>query len=127
MGAMARQGPHHVAQKSTSTGLSDFKTSWSKFASVTSTIPLPAMFVSPRCNVASSADAPSSVVAGARTIGAWFPPNRGPSSIVPLQLDARSKVKVALREGRIIASGDRAKDPGKRWIGFGRQESKGGK
>src|SRR5580700_4846069 len=45
MGAMARQGPHHVAQKSTSTGLSDFSTSWSKFASVTSTIPLPAMFV----------------------------------------------------------------------------------
>src|ERR1700690_98934 len=45
---MARQGPHHVAQKSTSTGLSDFNTSWSKFASVTSTIPLPAIF-SPRC------------------------------------------------------------------------------
>src|SRR4030088_2371941 len=45
MGARARQGPHHVAQKSTSTGVSDFKTSWSKFASVTSTIPLPAIFV----------------------------------------------------------------------------------
>src|SRR5277367_5545516 len=44
MGAIARQGPHHVAQKSTRTGLSDFKTSWSKFASVTSTIPLPAIF-----------------------------------------------------------------------------------
>src|SRR5271168_785568 len=58
MGAIARQGPHHVAQKSSSTGLSDFKTSWSKFASVTSTIPLPAIFVSPRCNVALSADAP---------------------------------------------------------------------
>src|SRR4029077_14931218 len=43
MGARARQGPHHVAQKSTSTGVSDFKTSWSKFASVTSTIPLPAI------------------------------------------------------------------------------------
>src|SRR6266852_911202 len=41
---MARHGPHQVAQKSTSTGLSDFKTSWSKFASVTSTIPLPAIF-----------------------------------------------------------------------------------
>src|SRR5271170_5753017 len=52
MGAMARQGPHQVAQKSTSTGLSDFKTSWSKFASVTSTIPLPAISISPRCNVA---------------------------------------------------------------------------
>src|SRR5271165_1995384 len=58
MGARARHGPHHVAQKSTSTGVSDFKTSWSKFASVTSTIPLPAIFVSPRCNVALSADAP---------------------------------------------------------------------
>src|SRR5271170_6108016 len=44
MGAIARQGPHQVAQKSTRTGLSDFKTSWSKFASVTSTIPLPAIF-----------------------------------------------------------------------------------
>src|SRR5208283_2274552 len=43
MGAMARQGPHQVAQKSTRTGCSDFKTSWSKFASVTSTIPLPAI------------------------------------------------------------------------------------
>src|SRR5882762_9457782 len=43
MGAIARQGPHQVAQKSTSTGLSDFKTSASKFASVTSTIPLPAI------------------------------------------------------------------------------------
>src|SRR5271157_1918664 len=48
MGAMARQRPHQVAQKSTRTGLSDFRTSWSKFASVTSTIPLPAMFPSPR-------------------------------------------------------------------------------
>src|SRR5215475_13317038 len=63
MGAMARQGPHHVAQKSTRTGLSDFKTSWSKFASVTSTIPLPAMFPSPRSNVAHSADATSEGVA----------------------------------------------------------------
>src|SRR5450432_2677790 len=44
MGAIARQGPHHVAQKSTRTGVSDFRTSWSKFASVTSTIPLPAIF-----------------------------------------------------------------------------------
>src|SRR5580700_732209 len=40
MGAMARQGPHQVAQKSIRTGLSDFNTSASKFASVTSTIPL---------------------------------------------------------------------------------------
>src|ERR1700730_18370420 len=40
IGAIARQGPHHAAQKSTSTGLSDFSTSESKFASVTSTVPL---------------------------------------------------------------------------------------
>src|SRR5580692_4383920 len=60
MGAIARQGPHQVAQKSTRTGLSDFSTSWSKFASVTSTIPLPAMFsFSYVVNVALSADAPS--------------------------------------------------------------------
>src|SRR6195256_44317 len=38
MGAMARHGPHHEAQKSTSTGWSDFRTSWSKFASFTSRI-----------------------------------------------------------------------------------------
>src|SRR5580692_10941105 len=46
MGAIARQGPHHVAQKSTSTGVSDFSTSWSKFESVTSIIPLPAIIPS---------------------------------------------------------------------------------
>src|SRR6266566_2632203 len=40
MGAMARQGPHHVAQKSTNTGVSHFRTSWSKFESVTSKIAL---------------------------------------------------------------------------------------
>src|SRR5262245_3043956 len=34
-GAIARQGPHHSAQKSTRTGLPDFKTSESKDASVT--------------------------------------------------------------------------------------------
>src|SRR5271154_1053032 len=55
MGAMARQGPHQVAQKSTRTGLSDFKTSWSKFASVTSTIPLPAIFFLLFVNVSRSA------------------------------------------------------------------------
>src|SRR4029077_11222502 len=38
MGAIARHGPHQVAQKSISTGLSDFNTSASKFASATSTI-----------------------------------------------------------------------------------------
>src|ERR1700747_1082961 len=47
MGASARQGPHQVAQKSISTGLSDFNTSASKFASVTSTIALLAI-VPPR-------------------------------------------------------------------------------
>src|SRR5438477_5847193 len=43
IGAMARQGPHQAAQKSTNTGVSDFRTSWSKFESVTSTIPFPAI------------------------------------------------------------------------------------
>src|SRR5215831_20856187 len=47
IGAMARHGPHQVAQKSISTGLSDFNTSASKFASVTSTIALLAI-VPPR-------------------------------------------------------------------------------
>src|SRR5216683_1213323 len=43
MGAIARQGPHQAAQKSSRTGVSDFRTSWSKFASLTSIIPLPAI------------------------------------------------------------------------------------
>src|SRR6266699_2337232 len=43
IGAMARHGPHQAAQKSKSTGVSDFRTSWSKFESVTSTIPFPAI------------------------------------------------------------------------------------
>src|SRR6266581_7651979 len=64
MGAIARQGPHQVAQKSTRTGLSDFKTSWSKFASVTSTIPLPAIFFLLVVDVAPSADALSGGGAG---------------------------------------------------------------
>jgi hypothetical protein len=34
-GAMARQGPHHSAQKSTSTGALDLRTSTSNVASVT--------------------------------------------------------------------------------------------
>src|ERR1035438_8390939 len=38
MGASALHGPHHVAQKSISTGWSDFNTAWSKLASVTSKI-----------------------------------------------------------------------------------------
>ena len=33
-----RQGPHHSAQKSTSTGVSDFRTSCSKEASVALTV-----------------------------------------------------------------------------------------
>src|SRR6478609_10802684 len=36
IGAIARQGPHHGAQKSTSTSLSDFTTSLSNWASVIS-------------------------------------------------------------------------------------------
>src|SRR5450759_3769610 len=40
IGAIARQGPHQAAQKSISTGLSDFNTSESKLASVTSTVVL---------------------------------------------------------------------------------------
>src|SRR5271170_4444194 len=34
VGDMARQGPHHGAQKSTKTGTSAFRTSWSNAASV---------------------------------------------------------------------------------------------
>src|ERR1700730_19365659 len=66
---MARHGPHQVAQKSTRTGFSDFKTSWSKFASVTSTIPLPAIFSLLVVDVALSADAPSCCAAGP---GDWY-------------------------------------------------------
>src|ERR1700722_17588715 len=40
-GLTARQGPHHGAQKSTTTGLSALRTSCSKLASVTSRIPMP--------------------------------------------------------------------------------------
>src|SRR5580698_6600974 len=43
IGARARQGPHHVAQKSTKTGVSDLSTSWSKFESVTSMMPFAAI------------------------------------------------------------------------------------
>src|SRR5438105_3222081 len=46
MGAMALQGPHQGAQKSISTGASDFSTSCSKLASVTSMIPLDAITLS---------------------------------------------------------------------------------
>src|SRR5215813_13720638 len=37
-GPIIRQGPHHSAQKSTSTGVSDFRTSCSKEASVALTV-----------------------------------------------------------------------------------------
>src|SRR6202795_1034669 len=43
IGAIARQGPHHAAQKSINTGLSDFNTLESKLASVTSAMPLVAI------------------------------------------------------------------------------------
>src|SRR5437764_13963653 len=95
MGAIARQGPHQVAQKSTSTGLSDFKTSWSKFASVTSTIPFPAIFFLLVLNVALSADAPSSRVAGLGDLYKCFPLQGGQLSIVAPQLDAWGAWKVA--------------------------------
>src|SRR6202012_2819409 len=38
MGAIILQGPHHSAQKSSSTGLSDLSTSWVKVASVVCTM-----------------------------------------------------------------------------------------
>src|SRR4051812_31632672 len=38
MGAIILQGPHHSAQKSSSTGFSDFRTSWENVASVVCTI-----------------------------------------------------------------------------------------
>src|SRR5580704_1353703 len=46
-GEIILQGPHHPAQKSTRTGCSLCSTSWSKFASVTSTTKtlVPAMFL----------------------------------------------------------------------------------
>ncbi|SPE44175.1 hypothetical protein SBA7_300018 [Candidatus Sulfotelmatobacter sp. SbA7] len=47
IGARARQGPHHVAQKSTRTGVSDLSTSWSKFESVTSMMPFAAIYTLP--------------------------------------------------------------------------------
>src|SRR5271167_102232 len=111
MGAMARQGPHHVAQKSTSTGLSDFKTSWSKFASVTSTIPLPAcdgvdlvvlvsvpaISISPRCNVALFGG--RSIESGrSRDPGRFYEcvPRPGAKPIIaPLPFDAGGGSKVA--------------------------------
>src|ERR1700733_9479271 len=95
MGASARHGPHHVAQKSTRTGVSDFKTSWSKFASVTSTIPLPAMFVSPRCNVALSADAPSSARSRFGDLGISAPQSSGQPIIVSPLFDAWGVAEVA--------------------------------
>src|SRR5271157_4490113 len=43
VGAICRQGPHHAAQKSTSTGSSLRRTSWSKPASVKVNVSLPAI------------------------------------------------------------------------------------
>src|ERR1700682_4756505 len=83
---MARHGPHQVAQKSTSTGLSDFKTSWSKFASVTSTIPLPAIFF---------LLAVTSFVAG-RSIELAFP---GPSCLPKCSLKRDELIIAALTIG----------------------------
>src|ERR1700733_5110111 len=93
MGAIARQGPHQVAQKSTRTGLSDFKTSWSKFASVTSTIPFPAIFSLLVVSVALSADA---LGLRCRAICNKCIPCAGAEPIiVTLPLDARGYGKVA--------------------------------
>src|SRR5437660_12542430 len=94
MGAIARQGPHQVAQKSTRTGLSDFKTSWSKFASVTSTIPLPAIFFLLVVNVALSADAPSSCAAGPGDLISASRRGAEPIIVTP-SLDAWGAWKVA--------------------------------
>ena len=44
IGAIILQGPHHVAQKSTSTGMSEFNTSFSKFSFVRV---ISAIFISP--------------------------------------------------------------------------------
>src|SRR5579864_199249 len=104
MGAIARQGPHQVAQKSTSTGLSDFNTSWSKFASVTSTIPLPAIFFLLVVNVALSADAPSSGVAGPGDLYKCFPDWGAELPILTLRLDARGG-------GKSQTPARRAEDP----------------
>src|SRR5215211_1230575 len=49
-GPIMRQGPHHSAQKSTRTGVSDFKTSCSKEASVALTV----MVGSPKNNTGRS-------------------------------------------------------------------------
>src|SRR5690242_18948894 len=43
VGVIWRHGPHHSAQKSTSTGTSDRSTSWSKLASVNSNVFKPAI------------------------------------------------------------------------------------
>src|SRR4051812_6688503 len=43
VGDIARQGPHHGAQKSTNTGTSEFNTSWSKAPSLKFSVLLPAI------------------------------------------------------------------------------------
>src|ERR1035441_5518543 len=45
IGAIALQGPHHTAQKSTRTGSSLLSTSWSNVASLTSRTPTPDMIL----------------------------------------------------------------------------------
>src|SRR5205807_1453131 len=93
MGAIARQGPHQVAQKSTRTGLSDFSTSWSKFASVTSTIPLPAMFSF--SYVVTSRFRRTLHRKALPHLAIWMSasPSGGQPFIVTLQLDAREREK----------------------------------
>src|SRR5579859_7294271 len=99
MGAIARHGPHQVAQKSTRTGLSDFKTSWSKFASVTSTIPLPAiLFLLVMCR-ASRQD--SSICPARRCVGISASLTGTQPTIVTPLLDARGVAEVA-RPARVM-------------------------
>src|SRR5881409_2915819 len=63
IGATWRHGPHHSAQKSTSTGLSDLRTSTSKLSSVTAAM-LPTRFPFDCCavevQVATQHEAPDS-------------------------------------------------------------------
>src|ERR1700730_5833374 len=93
---MARQGPHHAAQKSINTGLSDFNTSESKLASVTSTMPLLAIHppeVSARYGLTAGVD---------RVVSS------GRDSILALSnclLDASVKAEVAGAVGRGMRGG----------------------
>src|SRR3954453_4697409 len=68
IGAIALQGPHHTAQKSTKTGCSAFKTSWSKFASFTSMMPFAAILSSNKFCREFRPDAQTQVRAGSELL-----------------------------------------------------------